>query len=245
MINIAICDDDKYFILKEKEIVEKFLLSMKYEYIINEFSSSVKFVKSLKNNNEIFDIVLLDIDLPEVSGMDIAKILYDEYREKTIINFVTSYDNYVFTAFKYQPLRYIRKQMLEQELPEALSAALRMLESCEKNVYYVCKTLERENIPLLYREIVYIEKERQFINFVINTGEIYQTRGKTMKELMKVFEQHKFSLVHSGVAVNLSYVTSYSDDRVTINNEIEFFVSRRRRKNGFIAELLEYWGNRE
>ena len=77
------------------------------------------------------DLLLLDIDMPEMNGMEIAKCLTD-LLQKPLLVFVTSHDELVYDSLLYHPFGFIRKAYLEQELEKILSDCKREIASREK-----------------------------------------------------------------------------------------------------------------
>ncbi len=76
------------------------------------------------------EILLLDIDMPEISGMELAEQIFSSNINTNVI-FVTNRDDLVFQAIHYQPFRFIRKEKLNQELDEAICHLLNKLEKDE------------------------------------------------------------------------------------------------------------------
>jgi DNA-binding LytR/AlgR family response regulator len=72
-------------------------------------------------SDRAFDLILLDIDMPDISGMKAAEKIRDISENITIV-FVTNIDNFVFEAIKYTPFRFIRKKYLADEMSEMLVA---------------------------------------------------------------------------------------------------------------------------
>ena len=95
--------------------------SGKSDIHILTFSDSVKFADNIPHA----DLYLLDVKMPEVSGMDLAQKIRSMDLKCSII-FISSLYEPVFDSFRYTPLRYIRKEYLEEELPSALSSFLEM-----------------------------------------------------------------------------------------------------------------------
>lgn len=67
-----------------------------------------------------FDLIFLDIDMPNISGMEAAEILRDGDDEFDII-FITNKDEFVYDAIKFAPFRFIRKPKFDLEIEETLN----------------------------------------------------------------------------------------------------------------------------
>lgn len=144
MYKIAILEDDAaYAELLSKKISTCF--SNTKEYIHIEIFLTAK---GLLTNTTIFDIYFLDILLSDGNGMDIANKIRQKNDSLPII-FVSSLDDAVYEAIHYAPLRFIRKENLDSELPEACKA---IVNATNKNSLKEQKTSSLIKIlpPLLF-----------------------------------------------------------------------------------------------
>lgn len=90
MLRFIICEDNKEFNSRISEIINKVMMSYNFEYKLNkffEYNKEVEQVIFLKNEHKIY---ILDIELPEISGLEIASIIRENDQESTII-FITSH----------------------------------------------------------------------------------------------------------------------------------------------------------
>ena len=125
MLNIAICDDSEEDALTAKKIVKDTLAGL---HTANEtvcYSSAEDIEKK-----EFLDILVLDIDMPEVSGLELAEELRRN-NVNIIIIFLSNHEEFVFRAIEFQPFRYIRKIKINSEMPIAIQSALKLINSQE------------------------------------------------------------------------------------------------------------------
>lgn len=133
MLKIDICDDEKLWIDKARDIVGDYFKG-KQEIELNFVDKSQNLINKMVNKKEYSDIVILDIDIPEANGFETAKLLKDTYPD-ILLMFYTVHEQYVFEAFQLQPFRYIRKVNAKRELELALSAAMNVLDKrIEKSI---------------------------------------------------------------------------------------------------------------
>lgn len=228
MINVFICDDDKEFISREKEIVEKSAKRYKQEVWIESYEKGKELLLFLeKHENRELCIILLDIDMPEMDGYAIAEIINKKYAEILIL-FVSNREELVFQAFAYKPFRFLRKNYLEIELVHALRKAFEILEIRKKKETLIeCKG---EKILLAHTDIVYLQMMNRKVNIFLQDGEVLLVRS-TMKGMLEKLNDSKIVLINSGCAVNTDYVTRYSADIVFLKNGEGFPISRERAKS--------------
>lgn len=100
-MNIAICDDDIIFLNKLQKYTNEIMKEMKINIEILALNDGESLFNSIQNKKKYFDILLLDIDMPDVSGLKVAKTLR-QIDVDIIIIFISSYEKYVFDSLEYK-----------------------------------------------------------------------------------------------------------------------------------------------
>lgn len=146
------------------------------------------------------DVLFLDIDMPHISGMDIAAYL-NENRRETILVFVTSHDALVYQTFAYRPFGFIRKAYLNEELEELTERI-----ECELQERRQELTISKgqEIVRVRIHEIVYIEAEGNYLS-LYTTEDVHKVR-ETMVNMEQELCRKGFIRCHKGYLVNLQYV---------------------------------------
>ncbi len=122
MIRIAICDD-------EERIVEELSKRVKEQFSEAEvvcFSEGEMLLEMMRE--VLFDIVLLDIDMPGISGLDAAEVMQTMERRPLII-FVTSHDELVYDSLQLHPFGFVRKSHMDDELAKVVEDAVSEIEA--------------------------------------------------------------------------------------------------------------------
>lgn len=235
-MRIAICDDNVKIHSRLEEEVQMIADEMKVNMEVTCFSDGESLLDVIKENENEFDILLLDVDMPGVSGLEVAKILR-EMESNVMIIFVSAYENYVFDSIKYGPFRYIRKFRVKEELPLALRAAEELLKK-EKERYIVIKGEDREyKVP--HSKICYFEIENRKLNIYLTDGEVIGV-WKTIKDFLTELDDENFVKIHSGCGVNIKYIKEYSPYDITIDNDKKILASRAGIK-AVKGKLQKYW----
>lgn len=122
MIHIGICDDDSVFRNHLKEEIAKYFTNTTQDICCHLFEDAEQlFAYDITS----LQLLFLDIRLPGKSGLELAQTLQTNGAASTpILIFISSLSNYVFEAIHYAPFRFLRKEFLAEELPEALTAFL-------------------------------------------------------------------------------------------------------------------------
>lgn len=238
MIKIDICDDEQLWIDKAREIVGAFFKG-KQEIELNFFDNSKALINKIVNKKEYPDIVILDIDMPEMNGFETAKLLKDTYPDILLL-FYTIHEQYVFEAFQFQPFRYIRKTNAKRELEIALSAAVNVLDKrVEKSI--TLKTND-EIYRVQINTIMYFELESRKCRVYLSDGKALIIR-KSIKELFNEINSSDFIMLHNGAAANIKYIKKFSSYDITMENGTHLVVSRSHIKKVRVA-IMNYWGDK-
>ena len=154
MIRIAILDDsdkDRTFI---SNITNKYFEHMGIRVEVYAYSKAEILLIELREN-EYYDIFMLDIELPEQSGILVAKETR-KYLPESFVIFISNYEEYAMEGYKVRAFRYITKDMqkLEYLLKEALDCIVPIIEQKNKKEYlYIAGSSFGK---ILYRNIYYI-----------------------------------------------------------------------------------------
>lgn len=235
-MNIAICDDDINFLNKLQKYTNEILKEMKINIEILAFNDGESLLNSIQNKKKYFDILLLDVDMPDVSGLKVAKTLR-QMDVDIIIIFISSYEKYVFDSLEYNPFRYIRKIRLKEELPIALKSAYSLFEKRKKK-YIIVKNDDGE-YKIEESEIYYCELVKRKLFIHLSNNRILGT-WKTIKEFYQEINDETFVNIHRGCAVNMKYVKEYSNYDITLDNGEKLLTSRFGIKT-LKEALAKYW----
>lgn len=212
MIRIVICDDDPCFAATLTDGLTA--LAAKYEgdldLKIGPTFTSPELVLTFMEQMD-FDIIFLDIDMPKITGFDLAARI-SEKDPKALIIFVSAYDNYVYQSFAYSPFRFLRKLHLKEELPSAFDKAI---EKCLSETQALSFISTEGNVTLRPSEVLYFENDKNYYNIYCENGAVYKCRG-TIKALEGVCTDKRFFRVHSAYIVNLEHIAETQNSSAVI-----------------------------
>ena len=117
MVNIAVLDDEAIYIDHIKEITDTCMQQMNLEYRIHVYDEGQDVLDDLENNI-YYDIYLLDVRLPDINGLEVAKMLRRRLSEAVLI-YITNYVDYAIEAYEVNTFRYIPKLLIGEKLPQA------------------------------------------------------------------------------------------------------------------------------
>lgn len=172
-----------------------------------------------------YDIVFLDIDMPQMGGFEIAHCFDDCF-----LIFVTNRDDLVFDCFEYHPFAFIRKFLLNSELENTLSRLL--LQLYKKNQLITVHSYGQD-IHLKVSDIMYIESYLHNCTIHTLNGDI-SIRTK-LSDLKHLIHNDSFYNIHQSFLVNWNYVKSITKYECTLKNQFLIPVSQRKYKESVEA----------
>lgn len=194
-MNIAICDDDKSF----RDLLEKHLRNYFNDRNISlnifQFPSGEK----LLENQLLFDLVFLDVEMGNINGIDTGKEL-KRRNPHNIIFVITSYDGYLDDAFKIHAFRFLSKPLNVVRLYKALDDAAELINN-DIIVFYDVQTAS--DVRIYTNDIIFIEIEKKKTKIVTINGTYYSN------EKIAVWKNRlngiSFVCPHSSYIANLDY----------------------------------------
>lgn len=151
------------------------------------------------------ELLLLDIDMPEMTGIELAVIL-KKMKNPPLIIFTTAYSEYAVEAFKVQAVGYLLKPIDDEELSEAVAYAAEILESKQVPTQGKLAVAVDESVTYLDpADVLFASRENNMTTIVSAKG-IFKIR-MTLKELESRLIHHSFFRVHKSYLVNTQVIT--------------------------------------
>ncbi len=205
-MRIYLCDDESKIREEIRECVEKYTPMAE----ITGFSSGKDLLEKLQQ--ESCEILLLDIDMPEFSGMEVAARL-TAWQVKPLLVFVTGHDELVYESFQYHPFGFVRKQFLEVELEKVLADCRKELELKQKHFNF--RTMEGE-VCLLLTEILYFESDANYVKVYTEQRE-YRFRS-TIGAVETALGKDGFIRIHKGFLANQRAIRLFGTETVELTD---------------------------
>ena len=236
MIKIAICDDEEKAVALHEKIVKTCLQAQGVGYEITTYTQSRNLLYDITDDGFFYDLILLDIEMPGISGMEIPQQLKGFLPNVRII-FVTSHTEYAIDAFELSIFRYVPKNNLEVKLATAVTDAAKLIE-LEAGQEYTIQTASRmEKIP--YKDIFYIQRDGKNASIMSSVG-----IAKVRKSLQQVFDElntPEFIFIDRGCIVNIIQIMKISDGMVVLKNGEQLPISRSHLQE-VKQKINQFWG---
>lgn len=229
MIIVAICEDERYILEELRRKVEKYINRKSLDASIKTFMSGEELLKAKKK----FDIILLDLMLPGIDGLEVARQISCRSR----IIFVTSYREYAVEAFDANAVHYLVKPVMEERLFSALDRAVNQTEQMDNQALTLIKSGKTQVIFI--RDILYCEvfNHQVRIHTVHGTYDYFGTL-----DMLETKLDERFFRCHRSFVVNMSCVAGQEKGVAILTNGEKIFISRRKQTD-FIQRLLNFLKN--
>ncbi len=239
MLRLAVCDDEEKAVEQIQNLIRDFLRSRPDILVTAEPFTSSQALCGAVEAGRLFDIFLLDVEMPAPDGLETAAVIQSRIPSAVIL-FLTSHTEFpvVQESFKVRPLRYISKLNMETTLPEALEAAFALCR--EKEPEYLTLTWYHNALRVPLDDIRLIRRVGRVSELATQKhGTLYDRRS--LKELLSVLGDNRFCLTGKSTVVNLEQVLSVSEDGLSLKSGETVAVSRKMLP-GVKKRILNLWG---
>ncbi|MCI9440647.1 MAG: response regulator transcription factor [Ruminococcus sp.] len=194
MYQIAICDDD----IRMRRFLHSAVDEAGIHCTVKEFSNGTGLIQ----DDQEYDILFLDIDMPVVNGIEAAKRIRRKDRKVKIV-YVTGYQDYMQRSFEVHPFSFLVKPVKKETIIKQIREALLYSREEEKADTLRLETMDgMEEIAV--SDIYYLEYQNRKLRLVMKYGEC-MIRGK-VSEFSKKMIPYGFASPHKSFVVNLYHV---------------------------------------
>lgn len=231
MLLIAVCDDIPIECADIAKQIETILKQSNTDFMIKKFFGGLELIQS----RESFDIIFLDIKMPNINGMELAKQIRKQGRQSLII-FITSASEYVFDAFDVEAFQYLLKPIQTDKLKNVLEKATKKMQ-IDANIDFLMISANRQIQKVFLKDILYIESIGRIAKIHCNNGtlETYEQIGILEDKLSDKF----FFRCHKCFLVNLNFVDAFNKTEVRLENGEKIMLAKRRYED-FQKAILSY-----
>lgn len=222
MVRVAIVDDDEVCINKLKEALLVYGKENSTEFRITTFTNGLNFISEYTAD---YDMVLMDIDMPHLNGMETAKLLR-KVDSRVILLFVTNLANYAIKGYEVEASDFIIKPVNIKLFFSKLKRVLGRIKKEEQEPYVMVTT--RLGIAKVYiSDIYYITVHGRYV--LLHTKNGNMEMRISMKEIEKKLAGCNFVRGDNSSIVNLMYVSAVTNEGAIVNGEL-VPASRNRKK---------------
>jgi DNA-binding LytR/AlgR family response regulator len=227
-IRVAVAEDEPAACRQILDYLKRYQNEHDVEFTVSTFDDGEKIVE---NYRPIYDILLLDIEMKHMDGMEAARRIR-KLDQGVVIVFITNASQYAINGYEVQALSYLLKPVPYFAFSHELSRSIQMVrQRIDESMLFEIGT-QRTRVEL--KSIVYIESIRHTIIVHTSNGKISIT--STLKELEEQLGAHEFFRSNSCYLVNLHHVAGVEDQDCVMDSGERLKISRPRKK-AFVAAL--------
>lgn len=206
-----IIDDDAF----SAKIIEKFVSDTDFLEVAGIANGSMEAARMLRS--EPIDLLFLDIEMPEMSGLDLLSTI----KNKDLMVIVMSASReYAVEAFEQNVIDYLLKPVT---YPRFLIAAQKVLDKVNQRTVpnqssgFTFIKVEQKLVKIHFADIQYVEALGDYVHIVSYNKKIIVYA--TMKAIASKFPAHKFIRVHRSFIINIDAITAVEDNNVAIGDK--------------------------
>ena len=206
-MRIAVCDDEERFRVQERTLIDKLAGSL--DVIVDAFSDGELLLAAF--DRKPYDVLFLDIEMPNMDGITLAKELRAR-SENVYIVFLTGHVEYALEGYEVNALRYLTKPVQEDKLREVLQFVM------DKNVSkkQILIREDGEDTLLNIADICFFEAQNQYVMIYAKDGEhLVRDNISSFEEKLR---NDGFFRVHRGYLVSLAKVKKLVKSEVLLSN---------------------------
>lgn len=181
--------------------------------IIKVFNSSVVFLEEIPYLN--FDVCILDIEMPEMSGLQVAELLKDK-----LVIFTTAYKEYAVDAFDLNAIDYVLKPIKRERLQQAIQKAIDLLDKSivfEKSVQF---NSEKGRVLLYFNQVKYVRvssvDSRDKIVYLDGNKKLV-LKNVSFEKLLKSLPLNQFCRINKKELIALKTIQYFSHNEIMTN----------------------------
>lgn len=240
MIEILICDDDKYFCGYMENCILDWAYENQCEVNIEQCYSGKSLRQFMKEERPY--LLFLDIELEDETGMQIGDYIREELKDENLqIVFVSSHTQYAMQLFHIRPFDFLEKPVRKEQIAQVLSSYRSV--KLKDNRKYFAYQQKNHTIRIDLNDIMYYQSDRKKVKIFTESRRMsrrdllyggesnqYIEFYGSLEETMQQLERRQFWCIHKSYIVNVDYVKSFGRDHFLLKHDIEIPVSRSRWK---------------
>jgi DNA-binding LytR/AlgR family response regulator len=214
MLNTLIIDDEPLAL----DVLETYINQMPELHLVARCSNALEANELLRKNQ--IDLIFLDIQMPQVSGVDFIKTLANP----PMFIFTTAYSNYALEGYELNAIDYLLKPISIDRFMKAVNKALEQAELRKREdageavagegIEFFFVKADKKLVKIKYDEILYIEGLKDYVIIRLEQGRVVTLQ--TMKSLEDKLPLSKFKRIHRSYIVSLDKIHAVDGTSVDV-----------------------------
>ena len=227
-MRVAVIDDESIFRMQLKMMVEKLSIAKGVQIIVDEFPGGREFLDSLSEKR--YDIVFMDIYMPEMDGIETAKTLRKR-TERTFLVFLTASDGHYPDAFSLHAFDYVTKPFTMERIDQVLTE---ILEHTPLDTAFIKISNAGKDERVKLKNIVSVTTDGHYLEIKKDDGVIKRARLTSGEFLEMTGSDKRFVIINRGIIINMDYLNLIEGTEAYMSDGSTYPVSTRK-----LPELLQ------
>jgi DNA-binding LytR/AlgR family response regulator len=197
--------DDEYL---ARQYIRDYIERLPFLDLAGDYNSPLLIMDDLKRN--AIDILFLDIQMPDITGIDFLKIL----NPQPYIILTTAYKEYALEGYEHNVIDYLLKPFSFERFLKAINKVVDIVEKERTGRTFMTIRADRKLYKINYDDLIYIEGQRSYVTF--HTAQKKITALISMKELEEKLPGDQFIRIHKCFIVSVKYLESLEGNMIEI-----------------------------
>jgi DNA-binding LytR/AlgR family response regulator len=216
MLNVLIVDDEPLAL----DVLETYIVQMPELNLVKRCSNALEANEALKSNS--IDLMFLDIQMPQLTGIDFLKTLSDP----PMVVFTTAYPNYAIQGFDLNALDYLLKPISLERFMKAVNKAIAQSElvnletvpsggpAVNDGLDFFFVKADKKLVKVNFDDIIYIEGLKDYVIIRLAQGRVITLQ--TMKNLEDRLPKNLFRRIHRSFIVAMDKVMAVEGNMIEV-----------------------------
>ncbi|MBR4699686.1 MAG: response regulator transcription factor [Prevotella sp.] len=215
-LNCVIIDDEPL----AADLLASYARKTPFLNLIGAYNNAVEAMKGIRENN--VHLVFLDIQMPDLGGIELAKILPKD----TKVVFTTAFSQYAIDSYKVNTLDYLLKPISYEEFVKAADKALEWFTKVNPNMKlfnkdrFIYVKSDYKMVQIKYDDIIYIEGVKDYVKIFTDNGEKPVMSLMNMKKFEENLPQPEFLRTHRSYIVHMTKVKLIDKFHIAFGKEL-------------------------
>lgn len=227
LIRIAYCDDEKANGDRIKKFIEQIAMQINQDIELDFYLYGSILLEKIEMEPDCYDMFLLDMEMPEINGIELAEKIREISSTDVIITFLTSYPKYMQQSFGVQAFQYLLKPISYDGLKKEIVRTIDYINKDDKSILVTDYDTGYETLMRL-KNIVAIEKQKgnAVMEVMMHEKSVLVKGNFTDYETMLV--ENNFIRVSRNCMINMRYVHGFFERDIAMTNGKRVEMSRRK-----------------
>lgn len=225
MLRIAICDDEETFCAHMESMILEYGAKNSLELDVEVFYSGAELCEFMQSEHE-FDLIFLDIEMTQINGVEVGKIIRNQIRNQTVqIVYISAKTSYCMDLFEIRPMHFLEKPLSAEKIIKQVCLAN---ELCSKAEYVFRYKQGHNSYSESVKNIIYFESQNRVLKMFTTSGDI--SFYGTLAEIEQQLSKSNFLLIHKSFLVNYAHIVEFGAKEIKMSNGQLLAISQQHRK---------------